>query len=157
MANNIDALIEKMEAARGRLNVALDKVSPLVDIYPSWKLKQLMDHITGWDELVVSTLRAFARGEAPDKMAANGINEYNAISVGLRQGLSLEDSRLAYDVARSAVLRVLREVPEEKLKERFPAPWGGMCTIPTVIKIFSSHELEHAEKLEEVLNNQQQD
>jgi hypothetical protein len=126
-------------------------VTPQAEIYPTWKLKQVYDHIAAWDELVVSTLHAFSHGEKPALMVEKGIDQYNARSVSARQELPLEQSRQAYDAIRERVLQVLREIPPEMFDQKFPAPWGGMCTINSIVKIFVSHEQEHAKQIEEIL------
>ena len=153
MTAEIDALIAEMEHTRNQLNAALEKVTPKVEIYPSWKLKQLMDHITGWDELVVSAFKTHSRGEKPARVVKHGIDQYNAESVDARKGLSLEASRQAYDAARVALLQSVHEMPEDKLSQKFPAPWGGMCTVASTLKIFISHEAEHVKQIEKVLKN----
>jgi hypothetical protein len=149
MEPEIDSLIIKMTAARKRLNTALEKVAPQVEIYPTWQIKQIYDHITGWDELVVASIRAYSRGETPAVTVKHGIDQYNAESVLARRVLALEQSRQAYDFTREQVLQALRAMPPEMLTQRFRAPWGGMCTIASVVKIFVSHETEHAKQIEE--------
>jgi hypothetical protein len=152
MNTDIAVSISKMERSRARLNEILDKVVPQVEIYPSWKLKQVLDHIAGWDELMYSTLSAYIKGGTPSLAVTSGIDHYNAESVSARKALSLEQSRRAYDSAREQVLKILREVPPEMLDQKFPAPWGGMCTINSIVKIFVSHELEHAKNIKANLN-----
>ena len=148
MNTDRDNLINKMNDARERLNAALERVTPQAEIYPAWQLKQLLDHITGWDELVVSAFRAHSQGDIPGvKMNLDGIDQYNAVSVEERRALSIEQSRQAYDNARAAVILALQEMPAEKLDLRFRAPWGHMCTVSSVVKIFVSHELEHARQI----------
>ena len=151
METKIDALIAKMETSRARLNTALDKIAPQTEIYPTWKLKQLLDHITGWDELMSTSLRAYSKGETPGLVVKDGIDRYNAQSVTARKAMTLGQSRQAYDDARGDVIQIMREMPPEILTQKFPAPWGGMCTIASVVKIFVSHELEHAKHIEEIL------
>jgi len=141
-------LIAKMENARARLNAALDKVPQNTEIYPSWKIKQLLDHITGWDVLVAAAFRAHSRGEILSRLVRNGIDPYNAASVKDRLSLSFAQSRQAYDDARADVIRAMRAMPDEKLTEKFTPPWGGMCTVVSVVRIFVSHEIEHAEQVE---------
>ena len=150
METKIDALIAKMEQSRTRLNTALDKVTPQAEIYPSWKLKQVLDHITGWDELVISSLRAYQRGETPAR-SVNTIDQYNAGSVADRRALTLEESRQAFKSIRQEVIHNLQELPPDMLTQRFKAPWGGLCTISSIVKIFVSHEQEHAKQIEEIL------
>jgi hypothetical protein len=152
MAAKTNVLISKMERSRERLNSVLEKATPQVEIYPTWKLKQVLDHITGWDELVISALRSYSHSETPAVMVKDGIDHYNAESVNARKALSFEQSRQAYDAARKNVIQILQELPPEMLTQRFPAPWGGMCTIPSVVKIFVSHEAEHAKHIEEILS-----
>ena len=153
MTTKIDDLIAKMGFARSRLNASLEKVTPQVELYPSWKVKQLMDHITGWDELVASAFNAHSQGETPAMVVEHGIDRYNEESVGARKELSLENSRQTYDAAREEVLKALREMPAEIITQKLPAPWGGMCTVASVLRIFISHEMEHAEQIEERLKN----
>ena len=65
----------------------------------------------------------------------------------------MDVSRQIYDSARQQVLELLRQVPIDKLGQKFPAPWGGMCTVNGIVKIFCSHEQEHATQIEEVLKS----
>jgi hypothetical protein len=152
MEPNINALIAKMEQARTRLDAALDKIAPQAEIYPSWKLKQVLDHITGWDQLVISTLHAYQRGDTPAR-SVKSVDQYNATSVADRHALSLEQSRQAYEAARQEVLQSLRSLTGELLTRRYKAPWGGDCTIASIVKIFVSHEQEHARQIEKILND----
>ncbi len=151
MQNDIKPLIAKMERSRARLNLALEKVAPQAEVYPSWKIKQVLDHITGWDELVYDSLEAYRQGEQPPMMLEKSIDQYNASSVSRRSALSLEQSRQAYKLARQKVLQALTNLPPDMLAREYPAPWRGKCTIPSIIKIFVSHELEHARQIEKTL------
>jgi hypothetical protein len=152
MELNKETMIADMEAARNRLDLATKKVSPQVEIYPSWQLKQLMDHLTGWDVLVAALFRAHARGESDTLERIKSINRYNADSVAERHALSLDQSRQAYQQARADVIQALREMPEDRLAVKVKPPWGGTCTVASVVKIFVDHENKHARQL--VLNNQ---
>ena len=151
MDTKIEVSISKMEQSRARLNAVLEKVTPQVEIYPTWKIKQVMDHIAGWDELVYSTLRAYLQGETPSLAVKDGIDPYNAESVSVRKDLPLEQSRQAYHAAREHVIQILRQMTSEMLTQQFPAPWGGMCTVTSVVKIFVSHEMEHAKQIDAIL------
>jgi hypothetical protein len=151
MPDDMTSLLKKMERSRARLNAALADATPYMEIYPSWKIKQVMDHIAGWDELVYLTLEAYQQEKSPPSMKGMGIDQYNAASVSSRSELLLEQSRQEYDSIRQKVLLSLRELPTEMLTREYTAPWGGMCTIPSIMKIFVSHELEHARQIEKLL------
>jgi hypothetical protein len=151
MEPRIEDLVTKMERSRAKLNAALDKVAPQTEIYPTWKVKQVMDHIAGWDELVCTSLRAYIKGESPSIVVEDGIDPYNARSIAARKDVPLERSRQEYEAAREGVIQVLRELPPEMLTQKYPAPWGGKCTISSIVRIFVSHEQEHAKQIEELL------
>ncbi len=151
MDTKIEELVTKMERSRAKLNAVLDKMAPQTEIYPTWKVKQVMDHIAGWDELVYSSLRAYKNGDAPSLSVEDGIDLYNARSIAARKDVPLERSRQEYDAARERVVQVLRELPPEMLTQKYPAPWGGKCTISSIVRIFVSHEQEHAKEIEEAL------
>ena len=146
----IEALIAQLNEARNRLNRVVDKINTQAEVYPTWQLKQVLDHITGWDELVLATLRQYQRGEIPER-TVRGINRFNDASVAARQVLSVEQSREAYDSARQEVLQLLRDLPAEISERKYRAPWGGTCTIPDILKIFVEHERVHAEQIEKTL------
>ncbi len=155
MDTDIKPLIAKMERSRARLNLAIEKVVPQMEVYPSWKIKQVIDHITGWDELVYASLQAYRDGEKPPRMVERGIDEYNASSVSRLSSLSMEQSREAYDGSRQKVINTLTDLPPEMLTREYDAPWRGKCTIRDIIKIFVSHELEHARQIERALKDHQ--
>ena len=150
MDTKIEVLIEKMEQARLRLNTALEKLAPQSEIYPTWQVKQLLDHITGWDELVIATLHIYEKGVSPER-SVKSIDQYNVGSISNRQALSIDQSRHAYDTARQEVLKILQGLPAGSLSQEFKAPWGGKCTIPNMLKIFISHEEEHARHIEKLI------
>lgn len=151
MDTKIELMLAKMERSRAELNAALDKVTPQTEIYPSWKVKQVMDHIAGWDELVYSSLQAYKLGKSPGKLVSDGIDPFNAESVAKRKNIPLKQSRQDYDAARAKVIQLLQELSPEMLTQKYPAPWGGECTISSIVRIFVSHEQEHAKQIEEVL------
>ncbi len=150
MDARIENLVVRMEKSRALLNKALDKIAPQEDIYPTWKVKQVMDHITAWDELVDRTLQAYLHGLTPGTMKGS-IDQYNAKSTASRKELSFEQSRHDYHEARQKLLQRLRALPLEVLDGKHPAPWGGTCTIEGIVKIFVSHEREHARHIEDVV------
>jgi len=149
MAAKIDDLIIKMENARSRLNSSIEIVTPHAEIYPAWSLKQLMDLITGWDELLASSFCAHSRGDPPIMLEDRGIDKYTDGSITARKEISLESSQKAYDEARLDVLEALHAMPPEKRNQKFLSLWGNLCSIASDLKIFISHGRDHAADLEE--------
>ncbi len=147
-----EALIAELDCARERLNLILDRVTPQVEIYPSWKLKQVLDHVAGWDDAVIAAILSHSRGDVPAVTAPRGIDYYNAETVTTRESLPLEHSRREYDVTREQLKQVIRDMPSDKFTQPFVSPWGRAGTMAWLVKIFVEHELEHAREIEEILN-----
>jgi len=147
-----EALIAELDCARERLNLILDRVTPQVEIYPSWKLKQVLDHVAGWDDAVIAAILSHSRGDVPAVTAPRGIDYYNAETVTTRESLPLEHSRREYDVTREQLKQAIRDMPSDKFTQPFVSPWGKAGTMAWLVKIFVEHELEHAREIEEILN-----
>jgi hypothetical protein len=109
MGTKCEALITSMEYAREEINQLLEKVTPQTEIYPSWKLKQLLDHIAGWDALMVSVYRTHSQGGTPVRVVRHGINSFNEELISARKGLSLAESRIAFNTSRAEVIQALRD------------------------------------------------
>jgi len=147
-----EALIAELDCARERLNLILDRVTPQVEIYPSWKLKQVLDHVAGWDDAVIAAILSHSRGDVPAVTAPRGIDYYNAETVTTRESLPLEHSRREYDATRKQLKQAIRDMPSDKFTQPFVSPWGKAGTMAWLVKIFVEHELEHAREIEEILN-----
>jgi DinB superfamily len=147
-----EALIAELDCARERLNLILDRVTPQVEIYPSWKLKQVLDHVAGWDDAVIAAILSHSRGDVPAVTAPRGIDYYNTETVTTRESLPLEQTRREYEVTREQLKQAIRDMPSDKFTQPFVSPWGKAGTMAWLVKIFVEHELEHAREIEEILN-----
>jgi len=153
MGTKCEEYITNMERAREELNLLLESVTPQTEIYPSWKLKQLLDHIAGWDDLMISVYRIHAQGGTPVRVVRHGINSFNEELISARKGLSVAESRNAFNKSRAEVMQALRDIPSERLDLEFKAPWPGTCTVEKTVEILVKHEKEHTRHIREILNN----
>lgn len=148
---NREELIAALDEARRRLDSVLERVPADMEVYPSWKLKQVLDHIAGWDDAVLASIRAHARGELPVVTAPRGIDYYNQQTVSTRESLPLHHSRREYEVTREMLKQAIREIPEEKYTQPFVSPWGDMENVEQLVAIFIHHETVHAAEIQAIL------
>lgn len=151
MNPEIDTMISRLKHARLQLDAVIEQAAPGIEIFTTWKLKQMLDHIAGWDELMVTAFRAHTRGDPPVSMQASNLDQFNAGSVDSRADLLIDESRRDYDLVRQMVLDVLRTMPLEAFQRPFTTPWGRTCSIQQAVEIFASHEEEHASHMLESL------
>ncbi len=150
------ALINRLDEARAGLESILPRVDRGAPIYPDWTLKQMLDHIAGWDDAVIASLRAHLDGQTPDTPAERGINYYNAQTVSTRASLDFDHTFREFQASREMLKQIIREMPEEKLAEPLILPWGSKGTVSEVIEIFAHHEQEHTADLLRWLQNPSQ-
>ncbi len=147
-----EELLTRLDEARAKVKYLVDHLDGKTDIYPRWKLKNLIDHFAGWDDAVISALEAHVKGNPIPMSAARGIDPYNAETVSTRQTIPYERTLGEWQVTRDMLKKIIREMPAEKYAEPLTYPWGGRGTVSQIIKIFYEHEEEHAEEIRKNLN-----
>lgn len=144
-------LLRELDKSRDEMRVVLGLAEAAREIYPGWTIRQVLAHLTGWDEAVTASLRAFLEGSTAAIASYRGINEYNARSVETRADLSDEQTRREWEVARSELRAALEAIPESHLETEMTYPWGARGSLRELIGVIYSHEEEHAEEIRDLL------
>jgi hypothetical protein len=150
------ALIERLDETRAKLEAVIPRVDTTKEIYPNWTLKQMLDHIAGWDDAVIESLRAHMDGKVPGTPAERGIDHYNAQTVETRESLDFDHTYHEFLASRLLLKQLIHTAPEEKLAQAFVVPWGPTGTISQIIEIFADHEEEHTADILRWLENPNQ-
>lgn len=146
-------LIERLQATRKPLEEVIAQAPTDKEIYKNWKIKQIMDHISGWDDVVIEALATHARGEPITPIVSRGVDAYNAETTNSRQTLSLEHTKKEFHNTREALIRALSNLPDEKFNQSLIFPWGEMGTVAYLIEIFIEHEEYHCSHVRAWLKN----
>ena len=77
--------IERLEAARIEMRSIVKVAQGNPTIYQPWRMKEVLDHITGWDDAVIASIKSLLAGEVPATPAARGIDFYNGETVSSRK------------------------------------------------------------------------
>jgi hypothetical protein len=148
-------LLAEMNAARSKVEALVPQIEEHLDrqIYPDWTFKEFLAHLTGWDDLVITFLKAYQSGSMPTVPAYREIDEYNAETVTTRQTLDYVHTRREWERTRQEVKRILAELPEEMFGQTYTMPWGGEGTISQLLDVFIHHDGLHADQLQEWLKH----
>jgi hypothetical protein len=141
-----------LDRARVRLAAVAARAGQQLQVYPAWRLHQLLAHLTGWDEAAVASLRAFAEGGEPVTPADRGLDPYNAQTVAARADLSFEQVAAELAQVRAELKAALLSLPPERLDEPLVMPWGPIATVEHLIDVLVEHDLEHATEIEALLD-----
>jgi hypothetical protein len=146
-----DTLIERLETSRAKMIANLDEIDKNRKIYPLWTIREIIAHLSGWDDAVIAFVRAVVAGDAPATPAMRGMDVYNAETVATREGLSYDQIYREYIQTRNTLVELIRAMPEAKITEKFILPWGGEGSLMDIVNIFGPHEEEHAEDIRKLI------
>lgn len=139
-----ERLIEQLGKARTTMQRALSRVDRDREICPGWTIKEVLAHISGWDAVGTSSVRAHLAGEQPPPLEVRGIDTYNAYVVAGSETLTYEEVVEDWRRARRQLVKALEDAPLEKLRDRIEFPWGERGNISRLVSILVEHEREHA-------------
>ncbi len=146
-------LIAQLDEARAEMRRLLADIEAAhidhQELYPTWTIKELLSHITGWDDASIDSMRAVMAGETPLTPAQRGINPYNASTVSERESLSLEQVIAEWEHTREDFKQAIRDLPQSLFDKPFVFAWGQNGTVSELVAVFSEHEKEHAEEIRE--------
>lgn len=146
-----ETYIKRYEVARNEMReiVKLAKGNPT--IYQPWRMKEVLDHITGWDDAVIASIKSFLAGEVPATPASRGIDAYNADTVTSREAIPYEVTQREWETSRTELLGLLGKMTDEQLHTSFILPWGASGTIEDLVDIFVEHEETHTKEIREII------
>ncbi len=143
--------IQRLEIARAEMREIVKCAQNNPTIYAPWRMKEVLDHITGWDDAVIASIRSLLAGEIPATPAARGIDHYNAETVSSRETIPYEVTQREWEASRATLLHLINSMTEEQLHTRFVTPWGEMATIEDLVDVFIEHEETHAKEIHAIL------
>ncbi len=148
-----EQLIQELNEARQKMREIAELAGENTQIYAPWKMKEVLAHITGWDDATIAALRAHATGDVPGTPAQRGLDDYNAETVSTREELPYAHIVREWESTREQLKGILREMPEEKFEVVLVLPWGPSGMVTQLVRIMSHHEAEHADEIRELLQS----
>ena len=146
-------LIKRYESSRAKMLAHLDVIDKNRKIYPLWTVREILAHLSGWDDAVIGFVQALTSGGIPGTPALRGMDVYNAETVATRDGLSYEQIYREYIQTRKTLLDMIRAMPEEKVTQKLTLPWGGEGTLVDLVDLFEPHETTHAEDVRKIIED----
>lgn len=146
-------LVQRLKEKRDVLEVLIEKAPSDKEIYTGWSIKELLAHLSGWDDSIIEALQTHAKGEPVSTTVLSGINAYNAKTVHTREALNLDQVIREWKATRELLFQTLAELPDEKFNQQMTFPWGEPGTVAYFLEIFVEHDEHHAQHLAKWLEN----
>ena len=146
-----ETYIKRYAAARAEMQDIVKLAQDNPTIYQPWRMKEVLDHITGWDDAVIASIKSFLAGDVPATPASRGIDAYNAETVTSREAIPYKVTQREWEASRVELLDLLRKMTDEQLHTPFGFPWGGQGPIENLVEIFTEHEETHAKEIRAII------
>lgn len=149
-------LINRLNEKREVLENLVPKAPANKEIYTGWTLKELLAHMSGWDDVIIEAIQAHTRNEPVSTTVTRGIDAYNAKTVTTREALNLEQVTREWKATRETLIQTLKDLPDEKFNQSLTFPWGESGTVAYFLEIFVEHEEFHCDHLARWIENPDQ-
>lgn len=113
-----------------------------------WTLKDILNHLTVFEQFGVTALRQLQAGETPRfaQTIAN-FNAFNDAQVTARHSLPWSRALETYQLARRTLIALLDTTADDVLAQPFTSPWGSLITGYRLLVALAIHDQEHADVL----------
>ena len=140
-------LLHRMDKTRLKIEELLPKIDPQKEIYPGWTIRDILAHMTGWDDATIDALRSHVTEFPPSVPAIHSLDEYNALTVTSRKDLDYVQVRKEWRLTRQVLRAIIEALPEDKFFNPVIVPWGEKATVPHLVDLFHDHEQEHCQDI----------
>jgi hypothetical protein len=150
-----EEVLETLEKSHATMMAQLDVIDKQRKIYPLWTIREIIAHLSGWDDAMIGFVNALLKGETPPTPASRGAEVYNEETVSTREGLSYSHIVREYVETRAKLLSLTRQVNEEMMAQKSVLPWGGEGSLIDIVEVFGPHEMEHAADVQKIIAENQ--
>jgi len=122
---NRQPLLTRVETAWAAFNTSYDGLDEVEISEPGvvgeWSVRDLMAHVSIWEEEALKFLPIIIGGRKPPRYAAQGgIDAFNARMIEERRGLSLDEVRRLMAETHRRLIAFIERVPEEQFVRETP-------------------------------------
>lgn len=118
-----------------------------------WSIKDLLGHITAWEQTLIAPVAAFAAGGSFRSATISNHDAWNHAQAAGRSSASIAQIQEELDAKRQELLANLEKLSDSQWEGSFQAPWGGQNTILEMISGLAWHEEEHTKSILKFLSN----
>ncbi len=136
-------LLHRLDETREIIEEILPRIDKTREIYPGWTIKNMLAHMTGWDDATIDSLRSHVVDRPPSIPAIRSLDEYNADTVSSREDLDYDQVLKEWRLTRQVLRTLIEQMPVDKFLEPLVVPWGEKTTVAFLVEMFRDHEEEH--------------
>ena len=148
-----DFLLHRFDETRIKIEELLPEIDPHKEIYPGWTIRDLLAHMTGWDDATIDSLRSHVAEHPPTVPTIRSLDEYNTLTVSSRKDLDYDRILKEWRLTRQVLRTIIEQLPEGKFVSPVIVPWGEKVSVTYLVDMFHAHEDEHVQEIHAWLKN----
>jgi hypothetical protein len=130
-------------------------IEPGVEV--DWSIKDILVHISAWEQMAQDTIRAAITGE-PIKVSIpeedNWVDIFNADVYETNKDVPLRDVQSEYFASHRSFLDLIDSMEDDNLPQKLPFEWAGDLTFQILISANTHiHYADHAESIQKWIEN----
>jgi len=133
--------------SREDLQQALDGLSnkemTQVPVEGVWTIKDVLGHLTSWEEALLKPLRSYADGGPFDGQVIEEYLTWNDEQAAHKKGLSLDTILDELTSVREKLIAMATRLSDRQYEQQVTFPWGERGTVDKALHGLSLHEREH--------------
>jgi hypothetical protein len=119
-----------------------------------WTVKDIITHLSAWEEITLQAVEAFLNGSALEiPTAPDAVEAFNQNQREARRHLTAEEAFAQWEAIRDRIKALIMAFTDEQFNTPFPSSWGFL-TLPQLVKGLGVHEKQHTAEVA-ALNGEQ--
>ncbi|MEE8391471.1 MAG: DinB family protein [Anaerolineae bacterium] len=120
-----------------------------VQVEGVWTVKDVVGHITSWEEVLLKPLRRYAGG---DPFGSDVIEDYmawNDEQAARKRDVPMAGILDEASTIREELVAAANRVPAEQWEQELTFPWGDTGTLAKALRGLKEHEMEHVRAIQQ--------
>ena len=144
--------LERLAKSRQALHQAIqglgEEEMTQVQVEGVWTIKDVLGHITSWEETCLEPLRRYADGGPFEVEVIKDYLAWNDVQAARKRDVSLDVILDELSTVRQELVGAASRLSAGQWKQRVTFPWGGTGTMAKALDGLCVHEVEHVHAIQ---------
>ena len=145
--------LARLAKSRQALHQAIEGLSEeemtQIQVEGVWTIKDVLGHITSWEETCLEPLRHYVDGGPYDVQVIKGYLAWNDVEAARKRDIPLKAILDELAAVRQGIVEAASRLSARQWEQKVPFAWGGTETIADTLRGLHVHEMEHVRHIQQ--------
>ena len=141
-------LVESRQAFHQAIQGLSEEDMTQVQVEGVWTIKDVLGHITSWEEVCSEPLRHYADGGPFDAKDLSNTLAWNDEQAARKRDVPLNVILDELATIRQELVAAASRLSADQWAQTVPCPWGGEGPVPEILDGLSQHEWMHVRTIQ---------